>query len=190
MLRRADRALLMAKAAGRNTVVQLGTGIGGEMELIRASSRLFKSARPNDLFEQHLVTPVPVKIAVEKLRGFVADHRARIIAINGNQVRMEINDRPSGRIRRLTDRPSTFCLDLQMEEEAPSTEAGTTRTKIKVTVSTRGSRNRRQSELMTRARELLISFRSYLMAAECDVSPSSDVMNRVKRMFTPWLARK
>ena len=38
MLRRADRALLMAKAAGRNTVVQLGTGIGGEMELIRASS--------------------------------------------------------------------------------------------------------------------------------------------------------
>ena len=76
------------------------------------------------------------------------------------------------------------------EERAGSTEAGTTRTKIKVTVSTRGSRNRRQSELMTRARELLISFRSYLMAAECDVSPSSDVMNRVKRMFTPWLARK
>ncbi len=30
MLRRADRALLMAKANGRNTVVQLGGGIGGE----------------------------------------------------------------------------------------------------------------------------------------------------------------
>ena len=30
MLRRADRALLTAKANGRNTVVQLGTGGGGE----------------------------------------------------------------------------------------------------------------------------------------------------------------
>jgi diguanylate cyclase (GGDEF)-like protein len=189
MLRRADRALLMAKAAGRNTVIQLGTGIGGEIELIRASSRLFKSARPNDLIEQHLVTPVPVKIAVEKLRGFVADHQARIIAVNGNQVRMEISDRPAGRIRRLTDRPATLCLDLQMEEE-PAAESGATRTKIKISVSTRETRNRRQSEAMTRARELLISFRSYLMASECDLSPSSDVMNRVKRMFTPWLAHK
>ena len=41
-----------------------------------------------------------------------------------------------------------------------------------------------------KARELLISFRSYMMAAECDFSPSSAVMNRVKRMFTPWLAGK
>ena len=33
MLRRADRALLMAKANGRNTVVQLGTGAGGETRI-------------------------------------------------------------------------------------------------------------------------------------------------------------
>ncbi len=99
-------------------------GIGGEMELIRASQRLFKSARPNDLFEQHLVTPVPVKMAVEKLRGFVADHQARIIAVNGNQVRMEISDRPAGRIRRLTDRPAVLCLDVQMEEERGDRQRG------------------------------------------------------------------
>jgi diguanylate cyclase (GGDEF)-like protein len=190
MLRRADRALLMAKAAGRNRVIQLGSGIGGEPESIKANSRLFNSARPNDLLEQHLVTPVPVKMAVEKLRGFVADHQARIISVNGNQVRMEISDRPVGRIRRLTDRPATFCLDLQMEEEAPTAEAGMTRTKIKIRVSTRKTRNRRQNEVMTRARELLISFRSYLMAVECEHSPSSAVMDRVKQMFSPWLARK
>lgn len=189
MLRRADRALLMAKAAGRNTVIQLGMGIG-DAELARPGSLLRKSVRSNDLFEQHLVTPVPVKMAVEKLRGFVADHQARIIAVNGNQVRMEISDRVAGRIRRLTDRPSALCLDVQMEEEPAVTEAGMTRTKIKVTVSTRETRNRRQSEVMSRARELLISFRSYLMAAECEHSPSSAVMNRVKRMLTPWLARK
>jgi diguanylate cyclase (GGDEF)-like protein len=190
MLRRADRALLMAKAAGRNTVIQLGTGISGEMEVVRASSRFFKSARSSDLIEQHLVTPVPVKMAVEKLRGFVADHQARIIAVNGNQVRMEISDRPAGRIRRLTDRPATICLELQMEEVPSATKAGATRTKIKIAVSTRETRNRRQQEVMTRARELLVSFRAYMMAAECELSPSTAVINRVRRMFTPWLARK
>ena len=162
--------------------------------MIRASSRLFNSARPNDLFEQHLVTPVPVKIAIEKLRGFVADHQARIIAVNGNQVRMEIDDKPVSRLRRLTDRPATFCLDVRLEEErgeqSPSGGIGATRTKIKITISTRETRNRRQNEVTTNAREILISFRSYLMATECDLSPSSGVMNRVKRMFTPWMANK
>jgi diguanylate cyclase (GGDEF)-like protein len=194
MLRRADRALLMAKAAGRNTVIQLGSGIGGEMDLIRASNRPFKSARPSNLFEQHLVTPVPVRIAVEKLRGFVADHQARIISVDGNRVRMEISDKPVGRLRRLTDRPATFCLDVQMQEDHESEsglrDAGVTRTKIKVTVSVRETRNRRQSEVTASARGILISFRSYLMAAECDLSPSSSVVNRVRRLFTPWLARK
>ena len=193
MLRRADRALLMAKASGRNAVIQLGTGAGAETELMRASSRLFNSARPNDLFEQNLATPVPVRIAVDKLRGFVADHRARIIAVNGNQVRIEIEGKPVSRLRRLTDRPATFCLDVRMDEEhgAESPTPGVaTRTKIKITISTLETRNRRQSDIMANAREILISFRSYLMASDCDVSPSSSVMNRVKRMLTPWLAQK
>ena len=158
--------------------------------MTRAGSRLFKPGRSNNLFEQHLVTPVPVKMAVEKLRGFVADHQARIITVNGNQVQMEISDRRPGRIRRLTDRPAMLCLDVQMEEEPPASEAGPTRTKIKVTVSTRQTRNRRQSEVIAHARELLISFRSYLMATEYDLSPPSAVVNRVKRMFTPWLVHK
>ena len=80
-----------------------------------------------------------------------------------------------------------------MEEECgaeAATGGGATRTKIKITISTRETRNRRQSDVMTNAREILISFRSYLMASECDLSPSSSVMNRVKRMLTPWLAHK
>jgi diguanylate cyclase (GGDEF)-like protein len=193
MLRRADRALLMAKAAGRNTVVQLGIGSSAEGEVTRTRSRLLKSGRPNDLFEQHLVTPVPVKIAVDKLRGFVADHRARIIAVNGNQIRIEVDGKPLSRLRRLTDRPATFCLDVQMDEihadEAPGAY-GATRTQIKITIGTDETRNRRQSDVMTNAREILISFRSYLMATECDASPSSKILGRVKRMIVPWLAHK
>jgi diguanylate cyclase (GGDEF)-like protein len=193
MLRRADRALLMAKAAGRNTVIQLGTGPGAETESIRGGMKASKSARPNELFEQNLLTPVPVKIAVDKLRGFVADHRARIIAVNGNQVRIEIDGKPVSRLRRLTDRPATFCLDVFMEEqrgEELSESAGAaTRTKIKITISTLQTRNRRQGDVMANAREILISFRSYLMA--CDYEPSSSrVLNRVKRILTPWLPHK
>ena len=44
MLRRADRALLMAKANGRNTVVQLGGGSGGETDGKPAGARLLDSA--------------------------------------------------------------------------------------------------------------------------------------------------
>jgi hypothetical protein len=172
--------------------VQLGTGAGAEAELLKASSRRPKSGRPNDLFEQHLATPVPVKLAIEKLRGFVADHQARIIAVNGNQVRIEIDGKPPRRLRRLTDRPVKFCLDVLFEEEraADRSVPGMTRTKIKITISTQETRNRRRNDVMVNAREILISFRSYLMAVECDSSPSSSVMNRVKRMFSPWLAAK
>jgi diguanylate cyclase (GGDEF)-like protein len=192
MLRRADRALLMAKAGGRNAVVQLGTGPGAEGDLGHASTKPSSHAGPNDLVEQHLVTPVPAKIAVDKLRGFVADHRARIIAVDGNQVRIEVDGKPVSRLRRLTDRAVKFCLDVQMEEERgndPASLYSATRTKIRITISAQKTRNRRKSEVMTNAREILVSFRSYLMATECEPS-SPGVMNRVKRILTPWLPHR
>jgi diguanylate cyclase (GGDEF)-like protein/PAS domain S-box-containing protein len=193
MLRRADRALLMAKDSGRNTVVQLGTGVGAETEAIRPGSRLSSSAGPNDLFEQHLVTPVPVKIAVDKLRGFVADHEAKVVSVNGNQVRIEIGGKPVSRLRRLTDRPVTFVLDVEFEEEMSKRTqpgGGATRTKIKVTIGTRETRNRRQKDVATHAREILISFRSYLMASECEPLTSPGVVNRVKQIFSPRRGQK
>ena len=77
MLRRADRALLMAKAKGRNVVVQLGSGSGGETVETRPAAWAPAAARPKETLEQELITPVPVRMAIEKLRGFVADHRAQ-----------------------------------------------------------------------------------------------------------------
>ena len=190
MLRRADRALLMAKARGRNTVVQLGSGVGAETDWERISSRLVNSKRSSELIEQELVTPVPVKMAVEKLRGFVADHQARIVAVDGNRVQMEISDKPVSRLRRLTDRPARFCLDIQMDEEhsqvTPSGAVSATRTKIKIAISTQRRRNRRQSDVSARSRELLVSFRSYLMATDYETMPSSRVMTGIKRILSPW----
>ena len=196
MLRRADRALLMAKANGRNTVVQLGIGAGDE-SMDTPSGR--QSSSHKDILERDLLTPVPVNIAIEKLRGFVADHQAKIIAIDGNQVRLEINDKPAGRLRRMADRHIAFLVDLQFEEEhveresgqnEPSFGSGTTRTKIKITVKPRKKRDRRQNDVTLQAREVLTSFRSYLMAVEEELGPSKDPLTRMKRFILPWLVRK
>ena len=101
-------------------------------------------------------------MAIEKLRGFVADHQARIVAIDGNQVRLEIDDRPVSRLRRLTDRPTTFSMDLRFEEERAKSEraarsqslgSGTTRTRIKIVIGPRTNRDRRRKGMADKAKD-------------------------------------
>ena len=119
MLRRADRALLIAKENGRNQVVQLGSGLDARPEQ-RADDAAARPAKPDDpdvVVQQTLVTPVPTKMAIEKLRGFVADHEANILKIDGNQIQLEIAEKCDSRLRRLTDRPVIFQLDLRFEEQ-------------------------------------------------------------------------
>lgn len=189
MLRRADRALLMAKSKGRNTVVQLGTGSDSERKAGPVGGK-----RMELLLEQDLVTPVPVKIAVEKLRGFVADHEAQIVSVEDNNVRLEIRDGPDGWMRRRSDRPVTFCLDIRLEEELlhrPGAEPGkeaATWTKLHVAVSPLRSRDRRRADVTDRAREVLISFRSYLMASDANAGTPTGMMERMKQILTPWRA--
>ena len=192
MLRRADRALLMAKANGRNTVVQLGVGNNETDETESASP--FQNANDKELLQQDLVTPVPVNIAIQKLRGFVADHRAKILTVSGSRMRLEIEDKPATGLRRLTDRSVGFWFDLTFDEEqtrkdrggaTPSLDGGTTRTRIHVAVTPRRNRDRRRADVMARARQVLMSFRSYLMASEDDGGPQSGVLTRAKQTLTP-----
>jgi diguanylate cyclase (GGDEF)-like protein len=195
MLRRADRALLMAKANGRNTVVQLGSGSAVEEPKEKRSFLWFLgSSRPSRIIEQVLVTPVPVKMSIEKLRGFVADHQASVLKIDGNQVQLEISEKPTSRLRRLTDRPVAFQFDLRFEEErinkdldgGEASSGGIVRTKIHVTVSSRKSRDRRRSDVAERAKQVLASFRSYLMAIPEDEDETPGALVKAKRMLTPW----
>ena len=198
MLRRADRALLMAKARGRNCVVQLGSGSEGHDTTAAALiPRRFVPGNPKELLEKNLVTAVPVKMAIEKLRGFVADHRAKILSIDGSQVLLEIEDFSVSRLRRLTDRASGFLVDISFEEERPQKEPsddrpssrGNTRTKIRITVRSRKSRDRRSEAAVAHARKILMSFRSYLMAVEEESVSSVGTLARAKRMLAPWLMR-
>jgi len=201
MLRRADRALLTAKENGRNQVVQLGSGLNASPE--PRNDDAMPSSGKSDLdvvVRQTMVTPVPTKMAIEKLRGFVADHEAEILKIDGNHIQLEIAEKCDSRLRRWTDRPVAFLLDLRLEEQRMRREkdngdvnaTGVLRTRIFVTIAPRKTRNRRQADVVERAQHLLMSFRSYLMATpeDEDSQASKGGLAMAKHILLPWLNKK
>ena len=124
---------------------------------------------------------MPVKIAIEKLRGFVADHQARIVAIDGNQVRLEIDgksgepaapaDRSPGHALRRSAIRGGACAEGPREGRRRWTPAR--RGRRSRSPSARGKdRDRRRNDVMAHARKVLTSFRSYLMAYEDESVPS------------------
>jgi diguanylate cyclase (GGDEF)-like protein len=169
MLRRADRALLQAKDGGRNQVVQLGDGMVEEK--VKRSWWPFQPWRGRALVEATLVTMVPIEVAVQKLRGFIADQDAKILKTSHNELQMSVTDGT----RRASDRPITFLIHLtlsQQHEERANTQgfaAGSyAETRIEVLIRPRRDRDRRRDATTERARRLLGSLKSYLMAREND----------------------
>ena len=165
MLRRADRGLLMAKAKGRNVVMQLGVGSGGE-----EGTEKDTSSSDGTVAKQTLVTPVPISVAIEKLRGFVADHQAEVESADGDMVKLRI-DIQIPQARRRADRLIQFCVELCLEEEllqrsTTSEYALSTisRTRVFVDISPKTDRDRRHSDARVYCRQILRSLRSYLMA--------------------------
>jgi diguanylate cyclase (GGDEF)-like protein/PAS domain S-box-containing protein len=201
MLRRADRALLIAKENGRNQVVQLGSGLNSAPD--QPNDDRLPANRIGDggmVIQQSLVTPVPAKMAIEKLRGFVADHEANILIIDGNHIRLEIAEKCDSHLRRFTDRPVTFELDLRFEEQRMRRDSdkgevntgGVLQTRIFVGISPRKSRDRRRADVGERAQQVLVSFRSYLMATLEDQEASSPEGAKMKARhgLFKWLRKR
>lgn len=165
MVARADRALYEAKEAGRNCVVQLGSGLRGDGNEDQEVAPQF--SRQELLVEANLVTFVPRAVVIEKLRGFVADHQAEIIAVDDVSLRMQVGS-TSGLFRRLSDRRVpcfvhlTFVGVSTAEAEHPARGA----TRLHVEVLLQRSRDRRRKEAGQRGKQLLSSLRSYLMASD------------------------
>ncbi len=151
----------MAKENGRNQVVQLGGGMHGRADESGDESEASESDEACGVVRQTLVTPVPTKIAIEKLRGFVADHQATIVKIDGNQIQLELLEHGDGRFRRTNDRPVNFQLDLRFEEQRAPHEVANgevsvgavKQTRIFVRIAPRKSRDRRRSDLLPRAQQ-------------------------------------
>ncbi len=172
MLRRADRGLLTAKSQGRNQVVQLGTGAAADRQPSRQSSSAAARADNPCLVQATLVTPVPVKMAIQKLRGFVADHEAKVVRTEAGRIELELDGERPGRLRRASDRAVAFRIDLRFSEQrgkAGDEPNGVARTRIGVGIRLSRTRDRRRRhDALRRAQEVLTSFRSYLMATEED----------------------
>jgi len=174
MLRRADRALFQAKSNGRNTVVQLGSGIAGA-EAAPKSGGWFawlRRAPPEQVLERQLTTSVPFNVVVEKMRGFVADHHAQIVNVTENHLILQIDGEQASLLRRATDRPLPFVIELRFDESStePSGKAGgkMVRTVAFVTIRPQRIRDRRRRDVRERAQRLLASLKSYLMAQDHD----------------------
>ena len=136
------------------------------------------------VFEQLLVTPVPLWMTVEKLRGFVADHGAKIVKVDGNFVQLLVEGYSSSQMRRATDRPTVFRVEVRLDEEQTVAKddcdagpSGWARTRIRVTVAPEKNRERRREEVAHRAKEVLVSFRSYLMANQEDAGLPAAVLS-------------
>lgn len=171
MLRRADRALLQAKDQGRNQVVQLGGGM--TQDKLKRNWWPFQSWGGSALVEATLVTAVPLAVAVQKLRGFVSDQDAKIVSTSEHELHMEVTDHLTGKNRRKGDRSVVFAICLTFSErhvERSNTHgfaAGKyVETCIEVTIRPRRDRDRRQDTTVNKARHLLGSLKSYLMASE------------------------
>lgn len=178
MLRRSDRALLQAKDQGRNQVVQLGNGMMEEKP--KRSWFSFKPWAGRSLIDTQLTTNVPIELAIEKLRGFISDRAARILRVTDSEVRLEVSETAVGK-GRAAGSPVVYVVEIQFgqEREMRTNAAGLAAgeycfTTVHVTIRPKRDRDRRNSQIAQRARMLLGSLKSYLMAREVSALPTPD----------------
>ncbi len=191
MLRRADRALLQAKDEGRDRVVQLGVGTA---PVDSAASNLRPRGRGTTQIEQAMVTPAPLSRTIEKLRGFIADHDAHIISADTTEVVLDVQARGPAGMKRSSDRPIRFIMEIRFEEErvtpADSEAKRAFRTHVDVLIRPRKHRERRQAQLNEHARNLIASFRTYLVAEYVGRERASGMLGRARSLFESWWERK
>ncbi len=176
ILRRADRALYKAKDGGRNRVVQLGVGMNVQEDDENVESAIStwwnalttRSVAGECLIDCHLATNVPVNVAVEKLRGFLSDHEAEIVSVSDEEVTARIQA-PGPNARRTH---VGFAIEMSfIDRDAIGQGDGLSHppTVIRVQISPVRGRERRNNELVSSAKTLVRSLRSYLMASRYDM---------------------
>ena len=171
MLRRADRAVYEAKSMGRNTVVQLGSGIDEDDESQNVGwwSSWWNKTSPALLLERTLVTSVPTNVAIEKLSGFVVDHDADIVSVEENRVLISLDSCLPTVQRRRGDRSVQFFTELTFvppEVDVPQATPDSADTVILVKIRPKKNRDRRRRNTLDRAQQILASLKSYLVAQE------------------------
>ncbi len=171
MLRRSDRALLMAKEQGRNQVVQLGNGM--EQKKVKKKWWHFRKQSFKPAVQATLTTLVPIDIAIEKLRGFVSDNKAKIIRTDENSVLLEVSSETVSYDRRKGERHVPFRVELQFHEDRVegSNNLGFAsgeyvQTRVELSIRPKRAKRGRKSDHAERARLIFQSIKAYLMAKD------------------------
>jgi diguanylate cyclase (GGDEF)-like protein/PAS domain S-box-containing protein len=169
MLRRADSALLQAKNNGRDQVVQLGdmAAVTEPGEERRRGWLSWRRTQPGDrLLQSTVVSSAPVKLAAEKLRGFVADRAARILEWNERGITLEVVVGS----RRWGARRTPYLVELRFGEKglAPAGRGNEneSRTLFQVAIRPKRQRDCCRADAAEQAKQLLLNLKSYLMALD------------------------
>ena len=165
VLARADRALLKAKENGRNRVVQIGNGgVCNDVQRDSGSNWLaWLGYRPNKDTSVNIVTTVPIDLAIEKLRGFIADHSAEVLSVAENELAIRVHTRVRDAGRRTEDHRIALRVDLTLSELRPDGKSALRRTNAHVTVVPTRNRDRRGGTGKAAVDQVISSLRSYLM---------------------------
>ena len=186
MLRRSDRALLQAKDNGRNSVIQLGTGMG-KVEKPRRWWPFGRSVPGGALTERQLVTEVPMRMALQKLRGFAADHDAQIENVGNDRMTLVVQESLTTLVPRLIP----LLLELKFTEDRGDTvmavRGNIVKTKIHVVVRLRRQKDSRFPEVVEHGYQLVQSLQSYLMASIDSPPDDKNVLKKASLAVTPWL---
>ena len=135
----------------------------------------------DELLTQWLMTVGPVGVVAEKLRGFILDHQAEVLDSSHHDVRLRVVGSGGARkTRRSADRPLMALVRIHLEEllmpppdRTATANIGPVHTRIFVTIRPEKPRDRRRADAVVRARHLLASLRTYLMATLIDAPPVS-----------------
>lgn len=178
VLARADRALLKAKDNGRNRVVQLGLGRMSEVAETPQRTGWFDWLTGHEDAAKtavDILTPVPIDLTIEKLRGFIADHRAEIIEVAENQLSLKVTSGSSPGGRRRVDHKISFHATLTLSEvqqdEIPADRPHLRgATKVHLELKPIRNRDRRRREMKESVKLMIASFRSYLMGELLEIA--------------------
>jgi len=169
---RADRALLRAKDDGRNRVIQLGSGAMVEADTPKKRRRSiwgwFDRNNRSEEMTTELITPVPASFAIDKLRGFISDHKAEIVKVSEGNLHLRVNVHFGSGGRRNADSQIPFNVRLRLVEASQPANPNTRRlacivTKVKIELSPVRTRDRRRQEVNTCAQQVVLALKSYLM---------------------------
>lgn len=186
VLARADRALLRAKENGRNRVIQLGSGGFDTATKSNTASGGwfgwfdFGFTDKTPLQDARLVTPVPIDLVVEKLRGFIADHKATILNVGPDELELRVTSVFRIRGRRQGDHRIDFNVRLRFNEQTshirnPNNGSLTpcNETVVEISLSPVRSRDRRRNEIREGSQQVIASLQSYLMARVQPKNPAN-----------------